>query len=98
MRAARRRRVEPEVRRQEIIEAAEKLLTVNGPDVRVEDIVHEAGAAKGTFYLFFPCGTICLKPLAGALSLHSAKIANGCSLQCGGYCEKRSRRRRNEAS
>jgi hypothetical protein len=39
-----------------------------------------------------------LKPLAGALSLHSAKIANECSLQCGGYCEERSRRRRNEAS
>jgi AcrR family transcriptional regulator len=49
-----RRRLEPEVRRQEIIEAAERLLTRDGPNVRVEDVVREAGAAKGTFYLYFP--------------------------------------------
>jgi AcrR family transcriptional regulator len=67
MRAARRRRLEPEVRRQEIIEAAEKLLTVNGPDVRVEDIVHEAGAAKGTFYLYFPTWDDLLEAIRGRL-------------------------------
>lgn len=54
MRTAPRRRLAPEVRRQEIIEAAERLLTRDGPNVRVEDVVREAGAAKGTFYLYFP--------------------------------------------
>jgi AcrR family transcriptional regulator len=63
MRAARRRRLEPEVRRQEVIEAAEKLLTVNG----VEDIVHEAGAAKGTFYLYFPTWDDLLEAIRGRL-------------------------------
>ncbi|MBX3503789.1 MAG: TetR/AcrR family transcriptional regulator [Alphaproteobacteria bacterium] len=46
--------MEPEVRRQEILEAAERLLTRDGPRVRVQDVVREAGAAKGTFYLYFP--------------------------------------------
>lgn len=54
MRAALRRRLEPEARRREIIEAAERLLKKDGMNVRVEDIVREAGAAKGTFYLYFP--------------------------------------------
>ena len=54
VRTAPRRRLEPAVRRQEIIEAAERLLTRDGPNVRVEDVVREAGAAKGTFYLYFP--------------------------------------------
>lgn len=49
-----RRRLEPEARRQELIEAAERLLRQRGPGVRVEDVVREAGAAKGTFYLYFP--------------------------------------------
>jgi len=54
MRLSTRRRLDPEVRRLEIIEAAERLLKAAGPDVRVEDVVREAGAAKGTFYLYFP--------------------------------------------
>jgi AcrR family transcriptional regulator len=49
-----RRRLTPEVRRREIIEAAEKLLRRLGPEVRVEDVVREAGAAKGTFFVYFP--------------------------------------------
>jgi AcrR family transcriptional regulator len=49
-----RRRLEPEVRRLELLEAAERLLRSRGPAVRVEDVVREAGAAKGTFYLYFP--------------------------------------------
>ena len=49
-----RRRLEPHARRQEIIEAAERLLIERGADVRVEDVVRGAGAAKGTFYLYFP--------------------------------------------
>lgn len=50
----RRRRLAPQARRQEIIEAAERLLRARGSAVRVEDVVAEAGAAKGTFYLYFP--------------------------------------------
>lgn len=48
-----RRRLTPDARRGEILEAAEKLLVRRGLSVRVEDIVAEAGAAKGTFYACF---------------------------------------------
>jgi AcrR family transcriptional regulator len=49
-----RRRLPPEARRLEIVEAAERLLQAHGPKVRVEDVVREAGVAKGTFFLYFP--------------------------------------------
>jgi AcrR family transcriptional regulator len=50
-----RRRLEPDARREEILKAAERLLRRSAAsEVRVEDIVREAGAAKGTFYLYFP--------------------------------------------
>lgn len=49
-----RRRLSPEARKLEIIEAAERLLQARGEHVRVEDVVREAGAAKGTFFLYFP--------------------------------------------
>ncbi|HEY8617064.1 TetR/AcrR family transcriptional regulator [Phenylobacterium sp.] len=49
-----RRRLAPEARRLEIVEAAERLLQAHGPKVRVEDVVREAGVAKGTFFLYFP--------------------------------------------
>ncbi len=49
-----RRRLQPQVRKLEIIEAAERLLQAHGPRVRVEDVVREAGVAKGTFFLYFP--------------------------------------------
>ena len=49
-----RRRLKPEARRLEIIEAAERLLQARGAQVRVEDVVREAGVAKGTFFLYFP--------------------------------------------
>lgn len=49
-----RRRLQPEARKAEIIEAAERLLQVHGSRVRVEDVVREAGVAKGTFFLYFP--------------------------------------------
>lgn len=49
-----RRRLDPGARRLELIEAAERVLRRRGAvDTRVEDIVREAGAAKGTFYLYF---------------------------------------------
>lgn len=49
-----RRRLSPEARRLEILEAAERLLQAHGSTVRVEDVVREAGVAKGTFFLYFP--------------------------------------------
>jgi AcrR family transcriptional regulator len=49
-----RRRLQPEVRKLEIVEAAERLLQAHGSQVRVEDVVREAGVAKGTFFLYFP--------------------------------------------
>lgn len=50
----RRRRLSPEARKREIVEAAERLLQVHGARVRVEDVVRAAGVAKGTFFLYFP--------------------------------------------
>jgi len=49
-----RRRLQPEARKLEIVEAAERLLQAHGSRVRVEDVVNEAGVAKGTFFLYFP--------------------------------------------
>jgi AcrR family transcriptional regulator len=49
-----RRRLHPEARKLEIIQAAERLLQAQGSRVRVEDVVREAGVAKGTFFLYFP--------------------------------------------
>jgi AcrR family transcriptional regulator len=49
-----RRRLSPEARKLEIIEAAERLLQAHGAAVRVEDVVREAGVAKGTFFLYLP--------------------------------------------
>jgi len=49
-----RRRLKPEARKREIVEAAERLLLARGSRVRVEDVVREAGIAKGTFFLYFP--------------------------------------------
>jgi AcrR family transcriptional regulator len=51
--ATRRRRLGPDKRRAELLVAAERLLRRDGPTVRVEDIVAEARAAKGTFYTCF---------------------------------------------
>jgi len=49
----------------EIVEAAERLLTMEGPNVRVEDVVREAAAAKGTFYLYFPTWDDLLEAIRG---------------------------------
>jgi AcrR family transcriptional regulator len=50
-----RRRLTPESRRLEILDAAVRVLRVRGPaDCRVEDITTEAGTAKGNFYRYFP--------------------------------------------
>lgn len=49
-----RRRLQPEERKRQIIDAAERLLERDGARVRVEDVVREAGVAKGTFFVYFP--------------------------------------------
>lgn len=85
MRATTRRRLDPVVRRQEIIEAAERLLKRNGPDVRVEDVVREAAAAKGTFYLYFPTWDDLLEAIRGRTikafdEAHPVRIGAGAEL------------------
>ncbi|MBA2402473.1 MAG: TetR/AcrR family transcriptional regulator [Bradyrhizobium sp.] len=86
MSATTRRRLDPEVRRQEIIEAAERLLKRNGPDVRVEDVVLEAAAAKGTFYLYFPTWDDLLEAIRGRIikafdEAHSVQSGAGAELE-----------------
>jgi AcrR family transcriptional regulator len=49
-----RRRLNPDARRIELLEAAMQVLNTIGPaKARVEDITKTAGTAKGTFYLYF---------------------------------------------
>lgn len=49
-----RRRLRPDMRRIELLEAALSVLRKQGPmNARVEDVTAAAGAAKGTFYLYF---------------------------------------------
>jgi AcrR family transcriptional regulator len=48
-----RRRLPPEQRRQELLDAGERIIRSKGCDARVEDIVEAANAAKGTFYVYF---------------------------------------------
>ena len=62
-----RRRLQPEQRKREIVEAAERLLQAHGPNVRVEDVVREAGVAKGTFFLYFPTWDDLLETVRGRL-------------------------------
>jgi AcrR family transcriptional regulator len=51
----RRRRLNPEKRRRELLDAAVRVLRRRGPvDCRVEDVTTEAGTAKGNFYRYFP--------------------------------------------
>jgi len=54
MASKKRVRKEPEVRRAEIMDAASRVLLSKGyQSTTVDDIVHEAGVGKGTFYLYF---------------------------------------------
>jgi AcrR family transcriptional regulator len=61
-----RRRLDPEARKREIVEAAQRLLARDGSAVRVDDVVAEAGAAKGTFYHYFPTWDDLLESLRDA--------------------------------
>jgi AcrR family transcriptional regulator len=50
-----RRRLHPEARRTELLDAAIRVLADVGPEAcRVEDITDAAGTAKGNFYRYFP--------------------------------------------
>ncbi|KIX12501.1 TetR/AcrR family transcriptional regulator [Dethiosulfatarculus sandiegensis] len=50
-----RRRLPPDERKFELLEAALRVLRELGPrNARVQDVTKAAGAAKGTFYLYFP--------------------------------------------
>jgi AcrR family transcriptional regulator len=60
-----RRRLPTEERRAEIVDAAEKQIRKLGANCRVEDVVSAAGAAKGTFYLYFPSWEDLLLTLRG---------------------------------
>jgi AcrR family transcriptional regulator len=52
---AARRRLAPDARRREVLDAAIRVLRERGPaGCRVEDITAEAGTAKGNFYRYFP--------------------------------------------
>nr|QQZ49650.1 TetR/AcrR family transcriptional regulator [Phenylobacterium glaciei] len=48
-----RRRLSPADRREELLDAAEAVIRRLGDTARVEDIVREAGAGRGTFYVYF---------------------------------------------
>jgi len=49
-----RRRLAPDARKVELLEAAERVLRKRGAaETRVADVARAAGAAKGTFYLYF---------------------------------------------
>lgn len=48
-----RRRLTPEQRREELLIAGDAVIRAMGNDARVEDVVRQAGAAKGTFYVYF---------------------------------------------
>jgi AcrR family transcriptional regulator len=53
--SGRRRRLSPDLRRRELLEAAVRVLQRRGVTAcRVEDITTEAGTAKGNFYRYFP--------------------------------------------
>jgi len=49
-----RRRLSPEARKTEILEAAERLIAAEGAGVRAEDVARAAGVAKGTLFFHFP--------------------------------------------
>lgn len=50
---ASRRRLAPEHRRQELVEAAETVIRERGLDAKIDDVVRYAGAARATFYVYF---------------------------------------------
>lgn len=75
-RRPRARRVLPELRREEILDAGESLLVTKGLDaVTMADVAQAAGLAKGTVYLYFTAKTELLAALrARYLDRFSARL------------------------
>jgi len=71
-----RRRLKPEMRRAELLEAALAVLRSRDPaDARVEDVTRAAGTAKGTFYLYFSSWNELLAALRDhLLSAYTAQV------------------------
>ena len=62
--AVRTRTKRPEIRRDQLLDAAEKLFAEKGyAETTVLDIAEAAGVAKGTFYLYFPSKEHCMVAL-----------------------------------
>lgn len=60
---------QPEVRRDQLLDAAERLFAEKGfAETTVADISEAAGVAKGTFYLYFPSKEHCVMALKERLS------------------------------
>lgn len=69
MESVRVRTKQPEVRRDQLLDAAERLFAEKGfADTTVADISEAAGVAKGTFYLYFPSKEHCVLALKERLS------------------------------
>jgi AcrR family transcriptional regulator len=69
MTATKVRTKQPEVRRDQLLDAAESLFATNGQsDTTVADIAEAAGVAKGTFYLYFPSKEHCVVALKERLT------------------------------
>lgn len=67
--ATRVRTKQPEVRRDQLLDAAERLFAEKGyADTTVADIADAAGVAKGTFYLYFPSKEHCVIALGDRLA------------------------------
>ena len=82
-RRPKRRRLPPEDRRNELLEAALEVLGTVGPHkARVEDVTRTAGASKGTFYVYFDSWDDLIKAvqehvLGGFASAARARIESG---------------------
>lgn len=60
---------QPEIRKDQLLDAAEELFARKGPvDTTVADIAEAAGVAKGTFYLYFPSKDHCVAALKKRLA------------------------------
>lgn len=67
--ATRIRTKQPEVRRDQLLDSAEKLFAEKGyAETTVADIADAAGVAKGTFYLYFPSKEHCVIALGERLA------------------------------
>jgi AcrR family transcriptional regulator len=50
----RRRRLTPADRREELLRAGDQVIRAHGRAATIEDVARAAGAARGTFYVYFP--------------------------------------------